>query len=90
MCARHPALNEGNETNGSSTFPSWLVECLELTGRGFDWIRTDSDDAHSLLVCAKYAQIRRILTATLKIFNSPLDRDGHLLLLPGTSTGNLR
>ena len=38
----------------------------------------------------KYAQIGRILTATLKIFNSPLDRDGHLLLLPGTSTGNLR
>ena len=35
----------------------------------------------------KYAQIGRILTGTLKILNSSLDRDGHLLLLPGTSTG---
>ena len=35
----------------------------------------------------KYAQIGRILTATPKIFISSLGRDGHLLLLPGTSTG---
>lgn len=32
----------------------------------------------------KYAQICRILTATLKIFNSSLDRDDRLLLLSGT------
>jgi hypothetical protein len=33
------------------------------------------------------AQIGQMLTATFKIFNSSLDRDGHLLLLPGTSIG---
>lgn len=34
-----------------------------------------------------YAQIGQILIATFKIFNSSLDCDGRLLLLPGTSIG---
>lgn len=50
--ARRSALHERNEINGTPTFPSGLVECREFIGRGFDWIRTDSEHAHSLLVCA--------------------------------------